>query len=69
MHHFTFFLLFEGMTKSSVSLFFTVTCKVENFDPFQDFQGPQPKFKDFPGPRTSFANSRTFQDFQGQWQP
>ena len=42
--------------------------KGENFRPFEDFQGTQPKFKDFPG-NFFFANSRTFLDFQEPWQP
>ena len=45
------------MTKSS---FFAV--KLETFCPFQDFQGLQPKFKDFPGPGIFFCQ---FQDFPG----
>ena len=29
---------------------------------FQDFQGPRPKLKDFPGPGNFFPNSRIFKD-------
>ena len=36
--------------------------KGKTFGPFQDFQGPQPKFKDFPGPGIFFCQ---FQDFPG----
>ena len=34
----------------------------QRFNSFQDFQGPQPKFKDFPGPGIFFCQ---FQDFPG----
>ena len=61
-------VLFPVMTNSSVSLFFTV--KDENFPhsriPFKDHN---PNSRTFQGPRNFFANSRTFQDFQGLWQP
>ena len=46
----------------SFGLFYAV--KGENFCPFQDFQGLQPKFKDFQGLEFSSANSRTFQDLK-----
>ena len=36
---------------------------------FQDFQGPLLLLKDFPGLEFYFSNSRTFQDFQGPWEP
>ena len=50
------------MTNSSFWLFFAV--KGETFCTFHDFQGPQPKFKDFPG---LGIFSCQFQDFP--WQP
>ena len=46
----------------SFGLFYAV--KGEKFCPFQDFQGPQPKVKDFQGLEFSFANSRTFEDLK-----
>ena len=36
--------------------------KKEIFCLFQDFQGPRPKFKDYPGPGNLFPK---FQDFPG----
>ena len=39
------------------------------FCPFQDFQGPQPKFKDFPGPGHFFHQIQDFPGFQEPWQP
>ena len=41
------------MTNSSFRLFFAD--KGEKICPFQDFQGPQPKFKGFPGPGIFFC--------------
>ena len=38
--------------------------KGEKFCPFQDFQGLQPKVKDFQGLEFSSANSRTFKDLK-----
>ena len=48
------------------SLFLFLGIKKEIFCPFQDFQGPRPKFKDFPGPENFFPPipglSRIFKD-------
>ena len=41
------------VTSSSFWLLFAI--KGEKCRPFQDFQGPQPKFKDFSGPRFFFS--------------
>ena len=52
------------VTSSSFWLLFAI--KGEKCRPFQDFQGPQPKFKDFSGPRFFFLFFFCqFQDFPG----
>ena len=57
--------VYVGLRKTALfDYFFTV--KGEKFCPFQGCQGPQPKFKDFPGPGIFFCQ---FQDFQRPWQP
>ena len=48
------------LSNSIFLLFFEI--KKEVFCPFQDFQGPRPKFKDFPGPGNFFPQ---LQDFPG----
>ena len=47
---------------NSIFLLFLKNIKKEIFCPFQDFQGPQPNFKNFPGPGNFFNQ---FQDFPG----
>ena len=48
--------------KKQLILIFFFAVKREIFCPFQDFQGPQPKFKDFPEPGILICQ---FQDFAG----
>ena len=59
-------LSYKKYFNNLVSLFLRIN---KIFCLFQDFQQPLPKYKDFPGPRNFFPSSRTFQDFQGPWQP
>ena len=44
-----------GYDKLLIFYYFSVAVKGENFFSFQGFQGPQPKFKDFPGPGIIFC--------------
>ena len=60
---FSYIVTSKVLSNSAFWWFFAV--KSENVCPFQDFQGPQPKFKDFPGPWIFFC---LFQGFQGPWQ-
>ena len=45
--------IMSGCDKELILIIFAV--KGEKFCPFQDFQGPQPKFKDFPEPGIFFS--------------
>ena len=47
---------------TNISFWFLFAVEGQEFWPFQDFQGPQPKFKEFPGPGIFFCQ---FQDFPG----
>ena len=51
----------KNILTNSIFLLF-LEKKKESFYPFQDFQGPRPKFKDVPGPGNFFPQ---FQDFPG----
>ena len=52
----------SGPVTASSSFAFLFTGKGEKLCPFQDFQGPQPKFNGLPGPGIFFYQ---FQDFPG----
>ena len=52
-----------SLTNNLILSFFEI--KKYIFCPFQDFQGPRSKFKNFPGHGKFFPNSRIFLNFQG----
>ena len=59
--------ILSGCDKQLFLIIFAV--KGEQFCSFQDFQGPQSKFKDFPGPGIFFCQFHDFPGFSRTVQP